>query len=143
CLVYSSRPPLVLQCSTSCGLGAIWRLVVCSTGLESDCDLTKRPVPARRCYLRPCSSWRIGNWTKCSKNCGGGVTLREIQCFDTRDQRPLRPFHCQTVSTRPVARMPCLPQPCLDWYSSSWGQVSYILSSHLLSPSLLTSLLTT
>uniref|UniRef100_A0AAZ3R6Y8 Peptidase M12B domain-containing protein n=1 Tax=Oncorhynchus tshawytscha TaxID=74940 RepID=A0AAZ3R6Y8_ONCTS len=114
------------QCSTSCGLGAIWRLVVCSTGLESDCDLTKRPVPARRCYLRPCSSWRIGNWTKCSKNCGGGVTLREIQCFDTRDQRPLRPFHCQTVSTRPVARMPCLPQPCLDWYSSSWGQCSEV-----------------
>uniref|UniRef100_A0A8K9WUT9 Peptidase M12B domain-containing protein n=1 Tax=Oncorhynchus mykiss TaxID=8022 RepID=A0A8K9WUT9_ONCMY len=113
-------------CSTSCGLGAIWRLVVCSTGLESDCDLTKRPVPARRCYLRPCSSWRIGNWTKCSKNCGGGVTLREIQCFDTRDQRPLRPFHCQTVSTRPVTRMPCLPQPCLDWYSSSWGQCSEV-----------------
>ncbi|XP_070985811.1 A disintegrin and metalloproteinase with thrombospondin motifs 7-like [Oncorhynchus clarkii lewisi] len=113
-------------CSTSCGLGAIWRLVVCSTGLESDCDLTKRPVPARRCYLRPCSSWRIGNWTKCSKNCGGGVTLREIQCFDTRDQRPLRPFHCQTVSTQPVTRMPCLPQPCLDWYSSSWGQCSEV-----------------
>uniref|UniRef100_A0A673ZJJ0 ADAM metallopeptidase with thrombospondin type 1 motif 7 n=1 Tax=Salmo trutta TaxID=8032 RepID=A0A673ZJJ0_SALTR len=113
-------------CSTSCGLGAIWRLVVCSTGLESDCDLTKRPVPARRCYLQPCSSWRIGNWTKCSKNCGGGVTLREIQCFDTRDQRPLRPFHCQTVSTRPVSRMPCLPQPCLDWYSSSWGQCSEV-----------------
>uniref|UniRef100_A0A673X1F7 ADAM metallopeptidase with thrombospondin type 1 motif 7 n=1 Tax=Salmo trutta TaxID=8032 RepID=A0A673X1F7_SALTR len=123
-------PPLTYQppvdCSTSCGLGAIWRLVVCSTGLESDCDLTKRPVPARRCYLRPCSSWRIGNWTKCSKNCGGGVTLREIQCFDTRDQRPLRPFHCQTVSTRPVSRMPCLPQPCLDWYSSSWGQCSEV-----------------
>uniref|UniRef100_A0AAZ3RCK2 A disintegrin and metalloproteinase with thrombospondin motifs 7 n=1 Tax=Oncorhynchus tshawytscha TaxID=74940 RepID=A0AAZ3RCK2_ONCTS len=121
-------PSLTYQppCSTSCGLGAIWRLVVCSTGLESDCDLTKRPVPARRCYLRPCSSWRIGNWTKCSKNCGGGVTLREIQCFDTRDQRPLRPFHCQTVSTRPVARMPCLPQPCLDWYSSSWGQCSEV-----------------
>ncbi|CDQ94048.1 unnamed protein product, partial [Oncorhynchus mykiss] len=63
---------------------------------------------------------------QCSKNCGGGVTLREIQCFDTRDQRPLRPFHCQTVSTRPVTRMPCLPQPCLDWYSSSWGQCSEV-----------------
>uniref|UniRef100_A0A8K9UHX3 Peptidase M12B domain-containing protein n=1 Tax=Oncorhynchus mykiss TaxID=8022 RepID=A0A8K9UHX3_ONCMY len=120
------RPGNWSACSTSCGLGAIWRLVVCSTGLESDCDLTKRPVPARRCYLRPCSSWRIGNWTKCSKNCGGGVTLREIQCFDTRDQRPLRPFHCQTVSTRPVTHMPCLPQPCLDWYSSSWGQCSEV-----------------
>ncbi|KAL1007674.1 hypothetical protein UPYG_G00090020 [Umbra pygmaea] len=113
-------------CSTSCGLGAIWRLVVCSTGLDSDCDLAKRPAPARRCYLRPCSSWRIGNWTKCSRRCGGGVMLREIQCFDPRDQRPLRPFHCQVVSPRPVTRMPCNPHPCLDWYSSSWGQCSEV-----------------
>ncbi|CAB1338969.1 unnamed protein product, partial [Coregonus sp. 'balchen'] len=113
----SSRHSFLLESRPTgahCGLGAIWRLVVCSTGVESACDLTKRPVPARRCYLRPCSSWRIGNWTKCSRNCAGGVTLREIQCFDTRDQRPLRPFHCQAVSTRPVAHMPCNPQPCLD-----------------------------
>ncbi|KAJ7994680.1 hypothetical protein DPEC_G00251990 [Dallia pectoralis] len=111
-------------CSTSCGLGAIWRQVICSAGLDSDCDLAERPVPARRCYLRPCSLWRVGNWTKCSKNCDGGVTSREIQCFDTRDQRPLRPFHCQAVSTRPVAQMPCNIHPCLAWYSSSWGQCS-------------------
>uniref|UniRef100_A0A6Q2Z4L6 Peptidase M12B domain-containing protein n=1 Tax=Esox lucius TaxID=8010 RepID=A0A6Q2Z4L6_ESOLU len=113
-------------CSTSCGLGAIWRLVTCSTGLDTDCGLAERPVPARRCYLRPCSLWRLGNWTKCSKNCGSGVTSREIQCFDTRDQRPLRPFHCQIMSTRPVAQMPCNTQPCLTWYSSSWGQCSEV-----------------
>uniref|UniRef100_A0A6Q2XWC8 ADAM metallopeptidase with thrombospondin type 1 motif 7 n=1 Tax=Esox lucius TaxID=8010 RepID=A0A6Q2XWC8_ESOLU len=114
------------RCSTSCGLGAIWRLVTCSTGLDTDCGLAERPVPARRCYLRPCSLWRLGNWTKCSKNCGSGVTSREIQCFDTRDQRPLRPFHCQIMSTRPVAQMPCNTQPCLTWYSSSWGQCSEV-----------------
>uniref|UniRef100_A0A8C1PJ66 ADAM metallopeptidase with thrombospondin type 1 motif 7 n=1 Tax=Cyprinus carpio TaxID=7962 RepID=A0A8C1PJ66_CYPCA len=111
-------------CSTSCGLGAIWRSVSCSTGDESECDLATRPVPARRCYLRPCSAWKIGEWSKCSKNCGVGVKVREIQCYDTRDQRLLRPFHCQATSPRPSARIPCNIHNCLEWYTSSWGQCS-------------------
>lgn len=52
------------QCSTSCGLGAVWRIVICSSGVESDCDQQSKPAPARRCYLRPCSTWRVGNWSK-------------------------------------------------------------------------------
>uniref|UniRef100_A0A9J7X5V0 A disintegrin-like and metallopeptidase (reprolysin type) with thrombospondin type 1 motif, 7 n=1 Tax=Cyprinus carpio carpio TaxID=630221 RepID=A0A9J7X5V0_CYPCA len=111
-------------CSTSCGLGAIWRSVSCSTGDESECDLATRPVPARRCYLRPCSAWKIGEWSKCSKNCGVGVKVREIQCYDTRDQRLLRPFHCQATSPRPSVRIPCNIHNCLEWYTSSWGQCS-------------------
>ncbi|XP_056135280.1 A disintegrin and metalloproteinase with thrombospondin motifs 7 [Lampris incognitus] len=113
-------------CSTTCGLGAIWRTLTCSTGSDSDCDPAKRPIPARRCYLRPCSTWKIGEWSKCSKDCGNGVTLREVQCFDMRDERPLRPFHCQAISPRPRTHMPCNPQPCLDWYKSSWGQCSEV-----------------
>uniref|UniRef100_A0A671KWA6 A disintegrin and metalloproteinase with thrombospondin motifs 7-like n=1 Tax=Sinocyclocheilus anshuiensis TaxID=1608454 RepID=A0A671KWA6_9TELE len=111
-------------CSTSCGLGAIWRSVSCSTGDGSDCDLATRPVPARRCYLRPCSAWKVGEWSKCSKNCGVGVKVREIQCYDTRDQRLLRPFHCQAISPRPPVRIPCNIHNCLEWYTSSWGQCS-------------------
>ncbi|XP_059393037.1 A disintegrin and metalloproteinase with thrombospondin motifs 7-like [Carassius carassius] len=111
-------------CSTSCGLGAIWRSVSCSTGDESDCDLATRPVPARRCYLRPCSAWKIGEWSKCSKNCGVGMKVRELQCYDTRDQRLLRPFHCQATSPRPPVRIPCNIHNCLEWYTSSWGQCS-------------------
>uniref|UniRef100_A0A8C1UT84 ADAM metallopeptidase with thrombospondin type 1 motif 7 n=1 Tax=Cyprinus carpio TaxID=7962 RepID=A0A8C1UT84_CYPCA len=112
------------SCSTSCGLGAIWRSVSCSTGDESECDLATRPVPARRCYLRPCSAWKIGEWSKCSKNCGVGVKVREIQCYDTRDQRLLRPFHCQATSPRPSVRIPCNIHNCLEWYTSSWAQCS-------------------
>ncbi|KAI3377426.1 hypothetical protein L3Q82_008615 [Scortum barcoo] len=112
------------QCSTSCGLGAIWRTLACSTGLDSDCDLAKRPAPAQRCYLRPCSTWKVEAWSKCSKNCEGGIKSREVQCFDMRDQRPLRPFHCRAMSSRPQTQLPCNLQPCLDWYTSSWGQCS-------------------
>ncbi|XP_018607885.2 A disintegrin and metalloproteinase with thrombospondin motifs 7 [Scleropages formosus] len=113
-------------CSTSCGLGATWRSVRCSTGADSDCAASKRPVPARRCYLRPCSTWRAGVWSKCSRNCGGGVKHREIQCFDVRDQRPLRPFHCQAVAPGPPTRALCSLQACMDWYASSWGQCSEV-----------------
>lgn len=60
---------------------------------------------------------------------------REIQCYDMRDHRLLRPFHCQAASPRPPARLPCSIQLCLDWYTSSWGQVrsfSHVLSFCLL-----------
>ncbi|XP_035507585.1 LOW QUALITY PROTEIN: A disintegrin and metalloproteinase with thrombospondin motifs 7 [Morone saxatilis] len=113
-------------CSTSCGLGAIWRTLACSTGSDSDCDPAKRPAPAQRCYLRPCSTWKVEEWSKCSKNCEGGVKSREVQCFDMRDQRPLRPFHCRAMSSRPQTQIPCNLQPCLEWYSSSWGQCSEV-----------------
>ncbi|TMS13657.1 A disintegrin and metalloproteinase with thrombospondin motifs 7 [Larimichthys crocea] len=113
-------------CSTSCGLGAIWRTLACSSGSDSDCDPAKKPAPAQRCYLRPCSTWKAEEWTKCSKNCEGGIKSREVQCFDMRDQRPLRPFHCRAMSSRPPTRMTCNLQPCLKWYTSSWGQCSEV-----------------
>ncbi|XP_034038901.1 A disintegrin and metalloproteinase with thrombospondin motifs 7 isoform X2 [Thalassophryne amazonica] len=113
-------------CSTTCGLGAIWRTLACSTGSDSDCDPTKRPVPAQRCYLRPCSTWKIGEWNKCSRNCDGGLKTRDVQCYDLRHQRPLRPFHCRVMSSRPPSQMPCNLEPCLDWYTSSWGQCSEV-----------------
>uniref|UniRef100_A0A7N9AVN3 A disintegrin and metalloproteinase with thrombospondin motifs 7-like n=1 Tax=Mastacembelus armatus TaxID=205130 RepID=A0A7N9AVN3_9TELE len=114
------------QCSTSCGLGAVWRTSVCSTGSDSDCDPVKRPAPAQQCYLRPCSTWKVGEWSKCSKNCDSGIKSREAQCFDMRDQRPLRPFHCRAMSSRPQTQIPCNLQPCLTWYTSSWGQCSEV-----------------
>uniref|UniRef100_A0A7M4DZM0 ADAM metallopeptidase with thrombospondin type 1 motif 7 n=1 Tax=Crocodylus porosus TaxID=8502 RepID=A0A7M4DZM0_CROPO len=112
------------QCSTTCGLGAIWRTVHCSTGNDDDCVAANKPVPARRCSLRPCSSWRVGNWSKCSKNCGGGLQVRDVHCIDTRDQRLLRPFHCQAVLYKPPVQAPCQTKPCLDWYTSSWRECS-------------------
>ncbi|XP_013920681.1 PREDICTED: A disintegrin and metalloproteinase with thrombospondin motifs 7 [Thamnophis sirtalis] len=112
------------ECSTTCGLGAVWRVVHCSTGNEKDCDLTRKPAPARRCYLRPCSKWHVGKWSKCSRTCGGGVKVRGIQCIDTRGQRSLRPFHCQTASYKPPAQMPCHTKPCLSWYTSTWRECS-------------------
>lgn len=112
------------ECSATCGVGAIWRSVRCSTGIEQHCTAASKPVPARRCSLRPCSSWRVGNWSKCSKNCGRGTKVRDVHCVDTREQRLLRPFHCQAVLYKPPAQLPCQNTPCLDWYMSSWRECS-------------------
>lgn len=61
---------------------------------------------------------------QCSRTCGGGVKVRGIHCIDTRGQRPLRPFHCQTASYKPPAQLPCHTKPCLSWYTSTWREVS-------------------
>ncbi|NXV28262.1 ATS7 metalloproteinase, partial [Rissa tridactyla] len=112
------------ECSATCGVGAIWRTVRCSTGSDDSCAAANKPVPARRCSLRPCSSWRVGNWSKCSRSCGGGMKVRDVHCIDTRDQRLLRPFHCQAVLYKPPAQLPCQSTPCLHWYTSSWRECS-------------------
>ncbi|NXS45123.1 ATS7 metalloproteinase, partial [Balaeniceps rex] len=112
------------ECSATCGVGAIWRTVRCSTGSDDGCAAENKPVPARRCSLRPCSSWRVGNWSKCSRSCGRGMKVRDVHCIDTRDQRLLRPFHCQAVLYKPPTQLPCQSTPCLDWYTSSWRECS-------------------
>ncbi|NXA86006.1 ATS7 metalloproteinase, partial [Melanocharis versteri] len=112
------------ECSATCGVGAVWRPVRCSSGSDGGCAAADRPVPARRCSLRPCSAWRVGNWSKCSRSCGGGTKVRDVHCIDTRDQRLLRPFHCQAGLPQPPAQLPCGSSPCLHWYTSSWRECS-------------------
>ncbi|XP_066568227.1 A disintegrin and metalloproteinase with thrombospondin motifs 12 [Amia ocellicauda] len=112
------------ECSTTCGLGAVWRTVVCSTNEESDCENMKRPDPARRCHLRPCAAWKSGNWSKCPDSCTGDSKVRDVQCIDIQSKRQLRPFHCQALAYKPPPSAPCDLQPCLEWHRSPWSQCS-------------------
>ncbi|XP_019351519.1 A disintegrin and metalloproteinase with thrombospondin motifs 12 isoform X1 [Alligator mississippiensis] len=112
------------ECSTTCGLGAFWRHVECSSKNESDCQHVKKPDPARRCYLRPCANWKTGNWSKCSTNCGGGFRTRDIQCTDVHDKRVLRPFHCQLVGHKPQLNIRCNTEPCMEWRAEPWNECS-------------------
>ena len=76
------------------------------------------PTPAGFCV---CTHGTLG--LQCSRSCGGGSSTRDVQCVDTRDLQPLRPFHCQPGPAKPPARRPCGAQPCLSWYTSSWREV--------------------
>uniref|UniRef100_A0A8C6AEE6 ADAM metallopeptidase with thrombospondin type 1 motif 12 n=1 Tax=Monodon monoceros TaxID=40151 RepID=A0A8C6AEE6_MONMO len=111
------------ECSTTCGLGAYWRRVQCSTHVDSDCAALQRPDAAKRCHLRPCAGWKVGNWSKCSRNCSGGFQTRDIQCVDSRDHRSLRPFHCQFLAgPPPPLSMSCNLEPCEEWQVEPWSQ---------------------
>ncbi|XP_021105762.1 A disintegrin and metalloproteinase with thrombospondin motifs 7 isoform X1 [Heterocephalus glaber] len=112
------------QCSTTCGLGAVWRAVYCSSGRDEDCATAGRPQPARHCHLRPCAAWYTGNWSKCSRSCGGGSAVRDVHCVNIQDLQPLRPFHCQPGPAKPPHQQPCGTRPCLSWYTSSWRECS-------------------
>ncbi|KAM7148051.1 A disintegrin and metalloproteinase with thrombospondin motifs 12 isoform 1-T1 [Molossus nigricans] len=113
------------ECSTTCGLGAYWRRVECSTRVESDCAPIQKPDPAKRCHLRPCAGWKVGNWSKCSRDCSGGVQTRQVQCVDRRDHRGLRPFHCQGLAGRPPPpSASCNVEACEEWQVEPWSQCS-------------------
>ncbi|XP_029296255.1 A disintegrin and metalloproteinase with thrombospondin motifs 12-like [Cottoperca gobio] len=113
------------ECSTTCGIGAIWRTVVCSSQNDEDCANMKRPEPARTCHLQPCATWQSGSWSKCPDDCAlVGRRYREVQCVDSQSKRPLRPFHCQAVSSRPLSTLTCPHKPCRTWSSSPWGPCS-------------------
>ncbi|XP_042344921.1 A disintegrin and metalloproteinase with thrombospondin motifs 12 [Plectropomus leopardus] len=113
------------ECSTTCGIGAIWRTVVCSSQNDEDCANVKRPEPARTCHLQPCATWQSGSWSKCPDNCAVvGRRYRDVQCVDSQSKRPLRPFHCQAVSSRPLRTLSCPHKPCMSWSASPWGPCS-------------------
>ncbi|KAK3514728.1 hypothetical protein QTP70_029197 [Hemibagrus guttatus] len=101
--------PYTPTCSTSCGLGAVWRSVVCSSGQDSDCSSTARPEPAQHCNLQPCAVWR-----KCVEGCVSGMKYKDVQCVDSQSGRVLRPFHCTDQ-----------PSPStVQWKHTRWGQCS-------------------
>ncbi|XP_031161560.1 A disintegrin and metalloproteinase with thrombospondin motifs 12 [Sander lucioperca] len=113
------------ECSTTCGIGAIWRMVECSSQNDEDCAKMKRPEPARTCHLQPCATWHSGSWSKCPDYCTGvGRKYRDVQCVDSQSKRPLRPFHCQAVSSRPLSTLTCPHKPCMNWSISPWGPCS-------------------
>uniref|UniRef100_A0AAZ3QJY7 ADAM metallopeptidase with thrombospondin type 1 motif, 12 n=1 Tax=Oncorhynchus tshawytscha TaxID=74940 RepID=A0AAZ3QJY7_ONCTS len=97
--------------------------VLCSSQQESDCANLERPEPARTCHLRPCATWLSGNWSKVSI-LGKLRKTREVQCVDGQKGHPLRPFHCQALSSRPPSTLSCHTQPCQPWRTSPWGQCS-------------------
>ncbi|XP_028914775.1 A disintegrin and metalloproteinase with thrombospondin motifs 12 [Ornithorhynchus anatinus] len=99
------------ECSTSCGLGVFRRPVECSTGKDADCDSIQKPDPTRRCHLRPCARWKTGNWSKCSKSCGGGVRERPVRC----------PGHHCDWKKKPNSSVRCNDHPCSRWVTGTWN----------------------
>ncbi|KAF0034120.1 hypothetical protein F2P81_014186 [Scophthalmus maximus] len=103
------------ECSTTCGIGAIWRTVMCSSQSDEDCASVKRPEPARTCQLQPCATWQSGSWSKCSGSCGEGARERLVYCPE--------PHRCGTT-LRPNSTEACSLKPCAHWKTEDWEECS-------------------
>ncbi|XP_053576979.1 A disintegrin and metalloproteinase with thrombospondin motifs 9 [Bombina bombina] len=119
------------ECSVTCGKGYKQRLVSCSEvysakdhyeyGYQSsaNCHGTQ-PLNVQSCYLGECpisTSWRVGNWGKCSVTCGAGVMQRSVQCLTNEDQ----PSNLCAMNQKPEEKKTCynihecdLPTNCQD-----------------------------
>uniref|UniRef100_A0A1A8I798 ADAM metallopeptidase with thrombospondin type 1 motif, 12 n=1 Tax=Nothobranchius kuhntae TaxID=321403 RepID=A0A1A8I798_NOTKU len=110
------------ECSTTCGIGAVWRSVMCSSQNEEDCANMKRPEPARTCHLQPCATWQTSSWSKCpdecgscSGSCGEGIRERLVYCPE--------PHRCSTTLT-PNSTERCRLEPCSHWAAGDWEECS-------------------
>ncbi|TKS78360.1 disintegrin and metalloproteinase with thrombospondin motifs 12 [Collichthys lucidus] len=133
------------ECSTTCGIGAIWRTVVCSSQNDEACASIKRPEPARTCHLQPCATWQSGSWSKTfplssyvqqtcqhldlppqalydleyitmgTGSCGEGLRERLVYCP--------APHRCSTT-LRPNSTEACSLKPCTQWKAEDWEECS-------------------
>ncbi|XP_042884223.1 A disintegrin and metalloproteinase with thrombospondin motifs 7-like [Penaeus japonicus] len=56
------------------------REVVC-VAPEGKCDPLTRPAERRQCGNITCGHWDVGDWSKCSADCGEGVQFRRVTCL--------------------------------------------------------------
>ncbi|XP_045034330.1 A disintegrin and metalloproteinase with thrombospondin motifs 9 isoform X2 [Daphnia magna] len=123
------------SCSKTCGAGYKRRQVVCHDELFKDsdgCIPAKRPQDTVHCNTDPCPTWSSGEWSPCSKSCGGGTQTRPVTCRDHLGQtlpdhrcHPAgRPEYSQSCHTDPCPTEPPVPEKTYKWKTASWTTCS-------------------
>ncbi|CAG4995395.1 unnamed protein product [Parnassius apollo] len=129
------------QCTKTCGIGIQTREVTCihevtrggtNTVVVPNSMCPQPPPPDRQyCNVLDCPvKWHTGEWSKCSKTCGGGVKQREVECKQIMAQshvveRP--PSLCS--SPKPASTKSCNSRPCL--LDTSSPEISLANSSYI------------
>ncbi|KAK2168208.1 hypothetical protein LSH36_19g03030 [Paralvinella palmiformis] len=116
-------------CSTTCDRGQQTRTVECKQRVSKAVQLS---VSATRCqHLRKpsivkacnedklCVRWEVGDWSKCSSECGRGQRTRQVICVNADDQ-PIPENAC--TRTKPRASEVCDMGSCAKtWFYSEWS----------------------
>ncbi|CAB3237803.1 unnamed protein product [Arctia plantaginis] len=113
------------QCTKSCGIGIQTREVTCihevtrggTNTVVVPSSMCPQPSPPDRqyCNVLDCPvRWHTGEWSKCSKTCGGGLKQRDVECKQIMAQSHVveRPASLCS-SPRPAATKSCNSRPCL------------------------------
>ncbi|XP_048223992.1 A disintegrin and metalloproteinase with thrombospondin motifs 16 [Perognathus longimembris pacificus] len=120
------------DCSVSCGGGQMTTREGCFRDLRvpvnaSFCNPETRPVTGLVSCERPACppSWSVGNWSACSRTCGGGTQSRPVRCTRRARDRaePVPAGRCPRPA--PSARRACHAQSCPPaWSTGPWAECS-------------------
>lgn len=112
-------------CSQSCGIGIQTREVNCihevtqgggNTVIVPNNMCPQPPPPDRQyCNVLDCPvRWKVYEWSRCSKSCGGGEKTRKVECKQTMAQNHTvdrLPSMCP--SPKPLESKPCNTKSCV------------------------------
>ncbi|XP_015837335.1 protein madd-4 isoform X3 [Tribolium castaneum] len=112
-------------CSQSCGIGIQTREVNCihevtqgggNTVIVPNNMCPQPPPPDRQyCNVLDCPvRWKVSEWSRCSKPCGGGEKIRKVECKQVMAQNHTvdrSPELCP--SPKPPDRKPCNTKSCI------------------------------
>ncbi|XP_040486121.1 A disintegrin and metalloproteinase with thrombospondin motifs 16 [Ursus maritimus] len=120
------------ECSVSCGGGQMTTRAGCYRDLRfqvntSFCNPSTRPATGVvSCRVSACPpSWSVGNWSTCSRTCGGGTQSRPVQC--TRRAHYVSERVAASLCPQPVpsSRQACHSQSCPPaWSTGPWAECS-------------------
>ncbi|XP_034935882.1 protein madd-4, partial [Chelonus insularis] len=111
-------------CDKPCGIGIQTRDVICihevargdgnTVVVPHHMCQTPPPVDRQHCNVWDCPpKWQPGEWSKCTKSCGGGIKRREVVCEQIMAQghKQIRPDRdCQ--GNKPPSEKSCNTKPC-------------------------------
>ncbi|KAK7069503.1 Adamts12p, partial [Halocaridina rubra] len=72
--------------------------------------------------LMPDYQWVIGEWTKCSVECGGGLQGRNVECFEMNTLSPVESEFC--VEEKAQSLQICNEMECGEWQVGDWEECS-------------------
>lgn len=117
--VWATSTPGPDECSVPCGGGKAHRVVSCvaksgdsilGPAPDERCDPASKPADVIDCNTQPCE-WVVGDWSACSKVCGGGTRNRSVSCPDPKGD-------CE--GAKPDSLEECNTQSC-DWVVGDWS----------------------
>ncbi|XP_019343740.2 A disintegrin and metalloproteinase with thrombospondin motifs 18 isoform X2 [Alligator mississippiensis] len=121
------------ECSTACGGGHFTAKALCLQDHHmrvnsSFCDPRTKPVTETKlCNTNPCPAyWSTGEWSTCSKSCGGGQQSRLIQCVQKKSfQKEEVVAHSLCPVSTPAQVQMCNNRDCPpEWSTGPWSQCS-------------------
>eukprot|EP00794_Sanderia_malayensis_P010149 gene10149-11184_t len=111
------------KCSTGCGVGVQRRHVQCSSPNLNMCRNLPKPADVRLCNGTQCPHWITGVWGQCNADCGIGVRMRSVVCFDGASMKEVTKKKCKR-EVRPDNKQACYTRKCLPWRTSQWTPCS-------------------